>query len=43
MLDLYILLGFIIIAAAFAIEAKDLLSSIVALGAAGLGDIGDAF
>ena len=37
MLELHILLIFIIIAAAFAIEATDLLSSIVALGAAGLG------
>jgi multisubunit Na+/H+ antiporter MnhB subunit len=37
MLDLYILLIFIIIAAAIAIEARDLLSSVVALGAAGLG------
>jgi len=37
MLDLYILLIFIIVAAAIAIEAKDLLSSVVALGAAGLG------
>ena len=37
MIDLYILLIFIIIAAFIAIEAKDLLSSIVALGAAGLG------
>lgn len=37
MLDLYILLIFIIIAAAIAVEAKDLLSSVVALGAAGLG------
>jgi multisubunit Na+/H+ antiporter MnhB subunit len=37
MLDLYILLIFIIIAAAIAIEAKDLLSSVIALGAAGLG------
>ena len=37
MVDLYILLIFIIVAAFIAIEAKDLLSSIVALGAAGLG------
>lgn len=37
MLDLYILLIFIIVAALIAIEAKDLLSSVVALGAAGLG------
>jgi multisubunit Na+/H+ antiporter MnhB subunit len=37
MLDLNILLIFIIIAVLIAIEAKDLLSSVVALGAAGLG------
>jgi multisubunit Na+/H+ antiporter MnhB subunit len=37
MLDLYILLIFIIVSAAIAIEARDLLSSVIALGAAGLG------
>jgi multisubunit Na+/H+ antiporter MnhB subunit len=37
MLDLYILLIFIIVAAAIAVETKDLLSSVIALGATGLG------
>jgi len=37
MLELYILLIFMIIAAVVAIEAKDLLSSVVAVGAVGLG------
>ncbi len=37
MTELYILLTFMIVAALIAIEAKDLLSSVVALGAAGLG------
>jgi len=37
MTELYILLIFMIVAAAIAIESKDLLSSVVALGAAGLG------
>jgi len=37
MIDLYVLLIFTIIAAIVAIEARDLLSSIIAVGAAGLG------
>lgn len=37
MLELYLLFGFMIICALIAIEAKDLLSSVVALGALGLG------
>lgn len=37
MLELYILLVFMIVAAFIAIEVKDLLSSVVALGATGLG------
>lgn len=37
MLELYVLLGFMLIAAVIAVELKDLLSSVVALGAAGLG------
>jgi len=37
MLELYILLGFMIIGAWVAIEVKDLLSSVVAVGAVGLG------
>ncbi|NQU74219.1 MAG: DUF4040 domain-containing protein [Candidatus Omnitrophica bacterium] len=37
MLELYLLLGFMIIGAIVAIEVKDLLSSVVAVGAVGLG------
>jgi len=37
MFELYFLLGFMIAGALIAVEAKDLLSSIVAVGAAGLG------
>ena len=37
MIELYVLLGFMIIGAVIAIEVKDLLSSVVAVGAVGLG------
>ena len=37
MVELYILLGFMIVGAIIAIEVKDLLSSVVAVGAVGLG------
>ena len=37
MIELYILLVFMIIGAIIAIEVKDLLSSVVAVGAVGLG------
>lgn len=37
MLELYLLLGFMIVGAIIAVEIKDLLSSVVAVGAVGLG------
>ncbi len=37
MLELYILMGLVIVAALVAIEIKDLLSSVIAVGAVGLG------